>query len=362
MTKKSLNCFVAMAFNREDTDEIYDHHFFPVLKDRCHLNPIRIDRQYQKDDLNVAIMKKLDDADIALIDLTYARPSVYYEAGYAERGIPVVYTVRRDHLGAKTQSDNHRVHFDLQMKQIEPWTIPVDPTFDGKLERKIKYALRPVYQKRENDTRIKAEQEAFSKLSLQERYNHISTFFRKKLRSKKFFIGHQSGTYRGVNAGIFLLAVKQIDEAVILCIMIANEKITKKQIKGTIDSIQGKFLINLDTNPDIKEFREFYYFCSLNTVSPSIIGSAIPNAKQLSNPFDFELKLDSLGKKRTSNIHLLSPLKSERDIIEKSQALLDQQEVRKTNTYTTAIGFHNFSFTFNRRDIHKYGGIRFTQK
>jgi hypothetical protein len=33
-------------------------------------------------------------------DLRYARPSVYFEAGYAERSVPVIYTVRRDHFRA----------------------------------------------------------------------------------------------------------------------------------------------------------------------------------------------------------------------------------------------------------------------
>jgi hypothetical protein len=62
---------------------------------------------------------------------------VYYEAGFAQRSVPVIYTVRKDHL-KPGQPDDLRVHFDLQMKPIIPWEAPNDSTFSAKLEKRIR--------------------------------------------------------------------------------------------------------------------------------------------------------------------------------------------------------------------------------
>ena len=75
-----------MAFGREDCDTVYDRHIVPALRS-LKIDPVRIDRREHKDDLNSYIIRMLRDSDIALADLTYSRPSVYYEAGFAERRI-----------------------------------------------------------------------------------------------------------------------------------------------------------------------------------------------------------------------------------------------------------------------------------
>lgn len=78
--------------------------------------PIRVDRKQHRDDLNNFIRRMIKECDIVLADLTYTRPSVYYEAGFAERFSPVVYTVRTDHLSRSQPDEQLRVHFDLEMK------------------------------------------------------------------------------------------------------------------------------------------------------------------------------------------------------------------------------------------------------
>jgi hypothetical protein len=78
--------------------------------------------------------------------VTYARPSVYYEAGFAEREIPVIYTVRRDHLALRVDDEFgvFRVHFDLLMKNLIDWTDPSDQTFVARLARRVDEILGPI--------------------------------------------------------------------------------------------------------------------------------------------------------------------------------------------------------------------------
>ena len=96
----TLSCFVAMAFGHKDTDGLFDRVLAPSLRS-LNVKAIRVDRVEHNDDIDDRIIQSLEEADFVVADLTYARPSVYFEAGYAQRVIPVVYTVRKDHFDSK---------------------------------------------------------------------------------------------------------------------------------------------------------------------------------------------------------------------------------------------------------------------
>jgi hypothetical protein len=135
MTMAKPICFVAMAFDKPDTDKMLNNLILPVLK-RNKIVPIVVNRRQSNEDLNIQIIELLKICDFAIVDLTYARPSVYFEAGFAQHRCPVIYTVRKDHL--KTgQPDDLKVHFDLQMKPIIPWINENDDPFSIKLEKRI---------------------------------------------------------------------------------------------------------------------------------------------------------------------------------------------------------------------------------
>jgi hypothetical protein len=125
-----------MALGHSDTDAFYERLVAPVLR-RNGVTPIVINRTLGNDDLNSQIIKQLTEADFTICDLTYARPSVYFEAGFAQRTVPVVYTVRKDHLQLG-QPDDRRVHFDLQMKPLITWVDPSDADFASRLERRLR--------------------------------------------------------------------------------------------------------------------------------------------------------------------------------------------------------------------------------
>ena len=76
-----LHCFVAMAFGQKDTDAI-----FRALRKTLGplgVNAQRVDRIEHNDNIDTKIISEIEAADLVIADLTYARPSVYFEAGYA---------------------------------------------------------------------------------------------------------------------------------------------------------------------------------------------------------------------------------------------------------------------------------------
>jgi len=75
-----MKCFIAMAFGYQDTDELYDHAICEILRSQ-NIDPVRVDRIEHNDAIDDRIVNEIKSADFAIADLTYARPSVYYEAG-----------------------------------------------------------------------------------------------------------------------------------------------------------------------------------------------------------------------------------------------------------------------------------------
>ena len=146
--KPKLKCFVAMAFEQPDTERWFDGMLKPLLK-AVNAEARRVDLIEHNDDIDDRILAEIAAAHFVVADLTYARPSVYFEAGYAQRAIPVIYTCRADHLGAPTTNSN-RVHFDLQMKNIVPWRGPLDDRFRKRMASRLRSVTAPL-------ARLKAE-------------------------------------------------------------------------------------------------------------------------------------------------------------------------------------------------------------
>ena len=169
-----MNCFVASAFDYEDIDAIYDHAIRPVLKE-LKLRPFRVDRVEHNEDIDDRIFRLIDQSQLCIADLTFARPSVYYEAGYAfGSGKPVIYIVRRDHFRAREDDEagNLRVHFDLQMKNIIPWTKP-NEAFIKRLRSRLKHVLRPFLREQRKDKTRRENEQRFAALSQNEKLTAI---------------------------------------------------------------------------------------------------------------------------------------------------------------------------------------------
>ena len=179
-----LKCFVAMAFGKTETDRLYDRAIVPTL-DAVNLRAIRVDRIEHNDDIDNRIIRELNDCHLAIADLTFARQSVYFEAGYAQRRVPVIYTCRKDHFD-KGAPDDARVHFDLQMKNIIDWSHPDDPMFKVRLTKRLKFVLRPVLQEEQKALQDGGEQARFRALSVNEQRNVIKQVVQEEFARRKF--------------------------------------------------------------------------------------------------------------------------------------------------------------------------------
>jgi len=137
MTRNKVHCFIAIRIGCDDTDAIYGKIERAVSELGMH--PRRIDRIEHIENINQKIISELNESDVAIADLTYARPSVYYEAGYAQRKIPVIYTCRKDHIS--NEDDTLKVHFDVDRYNIIFWNDPNDESFPHSLKARLQSVI-----------------------------------------------------------------------------------------------------------------------------------------------------------------------------------------------------------------------------
>ena len=186
---KKASCFVACAFGKDDVDEIYQNAILPALKS-MKIKPYRVDLIEHNDDIDDKIIELILKCDICIADLTYSRPSVYYEAGYFKGlGKSVIFIARKDHFSPKTEDvyGNFKIHFDLQMKNIIQWssTKRVD-TFKRKLLSRLKLISKPLLQRIEKDRKQKKSQLDFSRLSQKGKQLIIETQLLKFLKKRSW--------------------------------------------------------------------------------------------------------------------------------------------------------------------------------
>jgi nucleoside 2-deoxyribosyltransferase len=154
-----------MAFGQKDTDAI-----FRALRKTLGplgVNAQRVDRIEHNDKIDTRIISEIEAADLVIADLTYARPSVYFEAGYAQRATPVIFTARSDHFRERDDdpNGNRHVHFDLKMRNIIAWSSPNDSAFLGRLTRRVTKVIAPLVRSRVASQAAKERCSAFERLS-----------------------------------------------------------------------------------------------------------------------------------------------------------------------------------------------------
>ena len=175
-TGPRLRAFVAMRIGDPETDRLYRRSIAPAIR-AARLKPIRIDKVPHNEDIDDRIIAEIRRATVVVTDLTFARPSAYFEAGFAfGLGIPVVYTTRNDHFRDRDDDPlgNHRVHFDLQMKNIIGWTDPDSAAFRKKLESRLRLVVAPLLQQQTQGAAVVEARVAFSKLSLSSRLGEVA--------------------------------------------------------------------------------------------------------------------------------------------------------------------------------------------
>ena len=224
-----LSCFVACAFGKEDVDLIFDRAIEPVLTE-LGMRVNRVDRIEHNDDIDDKIIELIHTCDICVADLTYSRPSVYFEAGYfTGLNKPVVFTARKDHFTPK-EKDVHgieRIHFDLQMKNIIGWSSTEHvKTFSKRLKNRLRYVSNPIINRKATEQKEADSARAFRSMSQNQRLSSLSDTIQTHLKrnSWKPIAYHTDGYLqpRGY------LSFKKQEE--ILCIFVTNSA-TKEYLK-----------------------------------------------------------------------------------------------------------------------------------
>jgi nucleoside 2-deoxyribosyltransferase len=333
-----------MAFGRDDCDKIYSKQILPTLRS-LNLNPIRVDRRQHPDDLNNFIIRMLKNSSIVLADLTYARPSVYYEAGFAERKTPVVYTVRKDHLSRAQRDERLRVHFDLEMKKIVDWLSPDDPTFQSRLKTRMRYMLRPVHTQMEREEREETDEREFLTLSVAERCEAILRQFVRQLRAKRFWFRPLCDVDPSAHRRIFparaVIGAKMDGRKAVSATVVTAGSITRKQIEAVLCLATGSHLTAPRHRNAISQFDEHVFFCSLSRLPTSRLTSLLPHARPdtRSGCFDLSQAATKYDKCRKTTIWLLGPLSSERKAADAAVECMRRIGDRKTNDYTSIATF-----------------------
>jgi nucleoside 2-deoxyribosyltransferase len=186
---QSLKCFVASAFGHDDVDAVYDQVIMPVLSN-LGIRALRVDRVEHNDDIDDKILALIGDCDFCIADLTYARPSVYFEAGRVTGlGKPVIYTARSDHFRDQPDDDagNLRVHFDLQMKNVIAWARP-STVVQKALTSRIRLVTRPLIAERRSRETEELERKRFNESSLHDRVAELRKLARSALRSADYVV------------------------------------------------------------------------------------------------------------------------------------------------------------------------------
>ncbi|MBT7857286.1 MAG: hypothetical protein HN720_10200, partial [Nitrospinaceae bacterium] len=276
----SLRCFVAMAFGQEDTDQLYKFIIKPVL-DSLEVRPVRVDKLNYNSNIDMKILDEIKKCDIAFVDLTYARPSVYFEAGFAERNVPVIYSARDDHLKQDPDDEegNEVVHFDLKMRNLLLWKKQSDGKYKNQLNKRMRVTIAPILRDKEKNKKNKAQKDNFYSRSLNARIeqlvkissatlklNRFNCEDLQKLRAKWLKVGFENRAYFQ-DAGNF--ALQQYTRLNLIDPGTLGTKLSKNNLTTISVHIRSGF-----TKRNMDNFSKYFLVRPIyNIRSPSIRGN-----------------------------------------------------------------------------------------
>jgi hypothetical protein len=296
--------------------------------------PIRVDRIEHNEDIDDKIIFEIERCDFALADLTYARPSVYFEAGYAGRTVPVIYTCRRDHLRPRADDSygNLRVHFDLQMKNIIPWSNSSDRKFVERLRKRIVHVTTPLLRHKEIEVKKELDVRRFASLSLVERINKVVDICIQRTRRigykgvyadqsslSHWFKEDIAGAVRGLSRRAESLApgwigTRLASSGIHTTMIHVTDVLTKKELTNMYDSVLTNPTYDLgpaSRRRSIRRLVEHLYILSLKKVPSTRIAEALPHFKfdEEHNEYtlDTEESIPTYKKQRYGEIYAMGP-------------------------------------------------------
>lgn len=324
-----MKCFIASAFGHNDVDVIYDRCVVPVLR-KLSVTPLRVDRVEHNEDINNKIFELLDSADLAIADLTYARPSVYYEAGYAAGKLkPVIYIAKGDHFKANGDDihGNFRVHFDLQMRNIIPWTTP-DEAFTSKLLNRLRLVLRPLESANRHNLDLEAERSKFSHLPIYDRLGLLQKTCIDQLHACSFQVLPVGLNASNGTSPTLWKCLRRFDNTRYQGVGIITTSSATKQL---LQAISWSSLYEPSPNhPDVRLRETHYVVASLNAVPRSRITEALPNMHLRNNTtLTSENKGSRGARSNILYVHIIDGIKSVSESLAAFRAVMNENGLVK---------------------------------
>jgi nucleoside 2-deoxyribosyltransferase len=332
---KEPRCFVAMAFGHEDTDAIYDKYIKPTVK-KFGFTPRRIDRVLHNDYIDRKIIEEIKTANICVADLTYARPSVYFEAGYAQREIPILFTCRKDHFLNKEET--LRVHFDLRQRNIIPWRNENDRTFLDQFRKRFNHISRPLLIAFDKNNKLEKEREAFRRFSSYERQKRVSKTLDRILKSCDYKIKGYKPTFFHRYAHIapeyvptYSFHYKKVGNNLIIIHDILYETITKRNVDDNIQIVHHESnYLEILPKPflkNVKKIRYITFFISLSRFNKNNLQNyTIKHRNPMDNYYvsDIPLEIISLGQRypKIEEFGIFDEVKSITEITQKFKTFM----------------------------------------
>ncbi len=321
--KRALKVFVAMAFGRGDTDALYDKALKPLLTRPGDLRPVRVDRSDRNEPIDEQIYKSMRVSDFAVADLTYARPSVYYEAGWMRgNGKPVIFTCRADHLerGKPPEvADRLRVHFDLEQESIVVWKTTSDRQFQKRLKARLRIVLEPLLKRRGEEAHRREEETRFAQLSASKRCELLAKMGESCMRAARL--------RRVKRNGPILIGVRGSGQTASSLRLIAKEAFTRKDLD---EFYNWDWMLRMRFDQLALDVRcAEWVFVSLRTVRRSTMESVFRHFDVDADGTTFTQPLRRGGRTEIHVVHVLGNIKSERELRERLTVKLHGRDADK---------------------------------
>jgi nucleoside 2-deoxyribosyltransferase len=185
-----IKCFIACAFGKDDVDSLYDDAILEALS-QIDIKAFRVDKINHNQKIDEKIIDLINNSDFGISDLTYARPSVYFESGLLEgQGKPVIYLARKDHFSSSKEDilGNYKIHFDLITKNIIPWD-KIDSKLIKEIKQRILLVTEPMLRRQNEEFERSEAKKTFNLLSIDDRKStlkkYILDFIKKNFRNAK---------------------------------------------------------------------------------------------------------------------------------------------------------------------------------
>ena len=210
-----------------DTDLLHFKVMKPLLRRSLSITALRIDEIHHNRNIDERILREIEGADLIVADLTYERPSVYFEAGYAEsQGIPVIYTCRADHFRRDAE---HQVHFDLRQRNIVAWRTPADRVFGRRLLARVRHTIAPLLRAQRRDQTRREEESAFASMSRERRKATLQEMSDRLLRNSGFTLRGENGFFGSSNTQ---RAYRQSRSATKTVKLVVADSVTKRALRA----------------------------------------------------------------------------------------------------------------------------------